>query len=506
MLNQGLGSRSFNGLVIAIVVLALVSTLFAMMPDNAYANDGSGAYSNVKSKCQQIRQQVESSDIDKAWLTEYIVKCVKEVVREVFTQFINGFYPHLEGAIAAALTLAVTLFGALILTQQLEKPNRDTFVTLVKLASVLYFVKPETVTWLFESGLDAMDGLTDLVFQFGKGANSPRCIDNATVFDRIDCMLDVLIGIVKPEGQGNNGNNYVGISRGLLFFFASSMFSKGGAGMIIGLVGFYTVATFTMATIKSIHTYLSAIVALSFILCFAPLFVPMLMFKVTRTYFDKWHKITTAFILQPVILFGFLSFMMIAMDKMLLSEDGFMGTVFGPQSQQKDFNPNKAMETSGGLKYVSPGYFWGVSYASATPGLSSEQGTGVLGNSFPTAGKTKSHQQKTNDFGKTSTMLPSVDFSKMCQGGGGDAAKCTEQSILSAVSIALTAFVFISILNYIPNLATDLSGGIYEVPNLFNEVGSKLPGMEAIQKEISGATNGMTEGIRSQLRSMVGRR
>lgn len=489
------------------VCLTVAMVMLLSFAGDAMAQAGGGHYeSTVKSRCQQIKQEVISQDKDKAYLVEYIVKCTKAVVREAFQKFLQGFYPAVFRAGRVVLVLAVTIFGVMLATGAIEKSSRDSFVLLFKLGCVLFFIKPDTVNQLFNMGMDSMDGLTDMVFQYGKGGNSGRCFDNDTLWDRLDCTLDVLIGTVKDTGSG--GAALQGVSRGSMHFFASSIAST-SVGAIIGMLGFYVTYTILMATIKSIHTYLAAIIALAFILMFAPMFVPMIMFKVTRTYFDKWMRIATSFILQPVILFGFLSLMLIAMETMMLTGEGsLMKTIMGPEGDQKNKFVSEALEKQGAFGSKMFQRLFDVGDSSRL-NLTKETDTGVTGDRAKDSRADSGGDAATKGMNSMNTTWDKVQFDKL--GKCGSAEKCQEKIAMVTLTMALTAFVFISMLNYIPNLATDLSGGIYEVPSLYKVMGSKLPGGDMTQKMMQGFTNkgtermrGYTNKFRSEVEKMVG--
>lgn len=500
-------------------------TLVAMMLplSHAYAQGGGGgggAYGNAGQRCEQIKQQVSGADKDGAWVVEYVVMCVKTVMREAFEKFLNGFYPVVSSTITVAMTLCVTLFGVLLVTGIIEKSSRDSFVLLFKLGCILFFVKPSTVTQIYDMGNDSMDALTDIVFQFGKGSGgSGRCFDNDTVWDRIDCTLDVLIGTVKSGGAGAAGavaggggqQALEGISRGLMH---SNMMLIASTGMaaFVGLIVMYTTYQILMAIIKSVHTYLAAIMGLSFILVFAPMFIPMIMFKPTRSYFDKWQRIATSFVLQPVILFGFLSLMLIALEDILISGNGsYLKTVCGQQCDQRGVYPSKRCIESGACKTKATGATTRMDIGNSAERQLSTIKAGFKGGKAPVVAGGGKQQSQSADMGANYTWFDSYDMEKMGQmTGKGSEADQQKALALSAMALALAAFVFVSMLNYIPTLATDLSGGVNEVPNLFNKVGQHLPGGEQLQKFANEATGGITskiDGYTKQLQSMItGRR
>lgn len=511
---KGLLSHNAKHLVLACVVATMV--MLCVAP--AFAQGGGGAYGNVQSTCQMIRQQVESSDLDGAWLTEYIVTCTKTVVLQAFREFLYQFYTIVHVIITAALTLAVVLFGVMLMTGVIEKSARDSFVGLFKFACVLFFVRPDTVDQIFNMGMDAMDGLTDIVFQFGKGSGSSgRCFDNATIWDRVDCMLDVLIGIVKGGGAGGGASDVQGISRGTMHFWMSSI-AGSGIGALVGVLGFYTAYQVLMATIKSIHTYLAAIIALAFVLMLAPMFVPMIMFKASRTYFDKWQRIATSFVLQPVILFAFLSLMMIALEDMLIGQNNpgsYYKVACGTQCLQRDGFISKVLTEGGGIQ--TGGNFAGDSsrFNLANTAKTSGLRTGSAGSvPYLRGPDPKGGRGGASAMVRTGDRFDKIDYTKEASlSGAGDETKQQEKQALVAVALALTAFVFISMLNYIPNLATDLAGGLYEVPNLFKEMGSQLPGGEQMSNALKGVSSRVNaqfssgiDSIRKSAESMVGRR
>lgn len=468
-----------------LVLMVLLCSMFAPPASAKEFED-----SVLINKCAVIKAKVILLDLDKAYLVEYIVKCTTAVVKEVFGEFLQGFYNAVFRAGQAVLTLAVTIFGVMLATGAVEKASRDGFVVLFKLGCVLYFVQPHIVTWIFNSGLDAMEELTNAVYQFGNWGQSGRCFDVFTLWDRLDCTLDVLIGTVKDT---ENGAQLQGVSRGMLHFFASNMAST-SLGAIIGMLGFYVTYEVVLAVIKSLHTYLAAIIALAFILMFAPLFVPMIMFKVTRSFFDKWMRIAISFILQPVILFGFLSMMMIAMETMMLTGPGSLLKTIDPSLDQKNKFVSEALENQGafGSKMFERMFDTGNT-AERNIQLEDTGATGMRG-----VDKSVKNADDVDaavaGMGSMNTRWDKVQYAKLKNCGS--AEECQKRIAMVMVTMALTAFVFVSMLNYIPNLATDLSGGIYEVPSLYKELGSKIPGAEMLGKGVQGGANAITENAR----------
>ncbi len=479
----------------------------------AFANKSvAGAYNNVGQSCKMIRERISAEDKDGAWITEYIVTCIKAVIMGddeygitgAFEIFLNAFYPALEPIIQVAVTLAVILLGAALLAGLIEKPARDVFVFLLKLAMVVYFVQTSTVQWVYDSSIETMDALTDSVFTFGKGGEvEGRCAPKADdiLWDRVDCMLDVIIGI-KQEGSGTDNKvspEKSGIKRGMMHFFFANM-TSGGMGAMIGLLGLYTLFSFVFAVIKALHTYLAAILALSFILILMPMFVPMIMFKVTRNYFDKWYRIAVSFILQPVLLFGFLSLMMVAFDMILVSgNNSITRMIIGDEADTTVLS--EALERAGVFeeqKLNQQGII--VSQARKITDQMNSKGSGVI------AGMRTSQQGTSiRDSSKPKNMVVSyrpmegisydnlADIMKDTK----DGSEAKERMTYAVILLAMTCFIFLSMLNYIPVMATDLAGGVFEVPNLHEMVGQNFLGANQAESMAYKVSQQVRSGIRN---------
>jgi hypothetical protein len=494
-------------LCVSLICIGIFSESARAFTDNSVA----GAYNNAGQSCQMIRETIERDDKDGAWITEYIITCIKAVIMGddkygitgAFEIFLNAFYPALEPIIQAAVTLAVVLLGAALLTGLIEKPARDVFVFLLKLAMVVYLVQTSTVQWVYDSSIETMDALTDSVFTFGKGGEvEGRCTphDEDILWDRVDCMLDVIIGI-KQEGSGAQNKvspDKSGIKRGMMHFFYANM-TSGGMGAMIGLLGLYTLFSFVFAVIKSLHTYLAAVLALSFILILMPMFVPMLMFKATRNYFDKWYRISISFILQPVLLFGFLSLMMVAFDMILVSgNNSVTRMIIGDEADTTVLS--EALERAGVFeekKFNQQGII--VAQAGkVTDGLTGT-GTGVIeGLKTTQQGASVRDAGAVNNMVLTYRPMEGLDYNKLAarMKDTKDGAEAKERMTYAVILLAMTSFIFLSMLNYIPVMATDLAGGVFEVPNLHEMVGQNFLGANQAESMAHKLSKQVTGGIK----------
>ena len=72
-------------------------------------------------------------------LTNRIAGCIRETVDAAADRFFTGFYPIVQSAIGAVMTLAVIIYGILLSYGMVEKLGRDTMVLVIKLACVVAF-------------------------------------------------------------------------------------------------------------------------------------------------------------------------------------------------------------------------------------------------------------------------------------------------------------------------------------------------------------------------------
>jgi type IV secretory pathway VirB6-like protein len=76
-----------------------------------------------------------------------------------------------------------------------------------------------------------------------------------------------------------------------------------GPYFLIGLILIASIIIFFIVMVKAVMIYIMTILGLSIMYAMAPIFLPFILFKKTRTIFDAWLKQIFSFILQPICLF-----------------------------------------------------------------------------------------------------------------------------------------------------------------------------------------------------------
>jgi len=97
-----------------------------------------------------------------------------------------------------------------------------------------------------------------------------------------------------------------------------------------------------MLIIRAFFIYIAGYLGVTFLVIVSPLFIPMVLFKETKQYFDKWAKLLISFALQPVIMLVFIIFSLTAMDMAAFSGNySIMYRIAGDASRSPTFDFNK---------------------------------------------------------------------------------------------------------------------------------------------------------------------
>lgn len=174
--------------------------------------------------------------------------------------------------------------------------------------------------------------------------------------------------------------------------------------------------------------------------------------------------------------------MLIALEDMLIQGNGsFLRTACGQECTQRDGFPSQVLIDNNLIGRTKTATYTDIENPFRTS-VSQIEG-GALGRVL------ENPAGRTADAPLRSTMVGmSIPFDELrmpelaSHTGAGDEMSQQERTALAGITLALTAFVFTSMLNYIPTLATELAGGLYEVPNLYDSMGKHLPGAEQMQQ------------------------
>lgn len=336
----------------AMLCSIVLATMLLGMPEAAQAQtatpfqQNSGAYGTYSASCptgepSRFGMVVNCSCYN--GVANRVVACIRMTVHEAADNYFTGIYLIFARAIGAFLTIGVIVYGVMLASGQVEKIGRDTMILGIKVAFIVYFVtNADELYWM---AVRIMDSLANafLVHAVWPGGSGTGCGQLSTVWNRLDCLLDGVIGITSPDIPADGALKTLSgdaLERGMLAFFFQLMTST-SLTFVIGLMGMIFTYTLVFFVIKTIFAYLVSFLVLVFLLMLTPIFVPLVLFKVTKQFFDKWVRLVMSCILQPVLLIAFISMAISALDVTVFSgPTSFMRIVAGDAAKNGNFNIN----------------------------------------------------------------------------------------------------------------------------------------------------------------------
>ena len=391
-------------------------------------------------------------------LTARMVGCIRSNINTASTAFFTQIYPYLQNAIAAVMTLAVILYGVMLSFGAVEKVGRDTYIVLMKLACVVALCNSSP--WIVSTVTGIMDNAAMAVVSYvptSGAADGPPTAAAATYTDfsevqclnilsagagdvqlqgigvwlGVDCIIDTVIGIhVDPStaptyGAGQqwfnphleaDGNK--GMTRSLLYLFFGAMQSS-VLGLMLAVIGFFFIYGTLVLIVRCMFIYIAGYMGVTFLAIISPLIIPMILFKETKQYFDKWAKMLVSLALQPVIMLVFLVFSLVALD--LCVYDGHYSVYYniaGEASKATTFDLNKYLTD---MRHPTTGIAW----TSAEPPCT--DCVAILGANAKTIMNVKADNPK-------ATPIASTDAAGITRGL--KQAKCTDAAIAADSTLA----------------------------------------------------------------------
>jgi TrbL/VirB6 plasmid conjugal transfer protein len=333
-----------NGLVHSALAIVLLGTLLIAIPETARAWSPTNV-TDPLNLCQADNYP---------GLTHRIVQCVQNTILASVYRLLSGLFTHFYAALGACMTLAVAIWGILVMTGRQALPVRQGMVLAVKLICLAALFGGSGYNFLFFYGaaLDMMSGLLGAVTGYVSFSSSLSCGLNPPsdptflVWDYVDCTINTLVG-----GIFANSN----VSLGVGGFLLAALLS-GGSGIFVALLGFLVVIQLLFAIIRAVYIYILAYVAFSLMALVAPLFLPMILFQSTRGYFEKWLKLSIGFILQPIFIFVYLTMLLAAFDTVVYTGSGSLFNVLTHNAYGNSCTPPASCTPIGGWLEANGAY------------------------------------------------------------------------------------------------------------------------------------------------------
>lgn len=210
----------------------------------------------------------------------------------------SACYDYLT-SIRALLTLFIMIYAISFMFGLVQISQLDLVLRVMKMGLVLALTSPNSWQYFYTNFFDLfIDGSAQLVNMMNGNSGSV-----ANPFTFADHVLAVMLF------------SKTAIFRLLALLFASKF------GIIYLAMILYGVFIYIGAIFKAVIVYMMAYVATGLLISLAPIFIPCILFNMTRHVFDNWLKYLGKYALEPVILLVGLSIL----TQILLTTIGMFG-------------------------------------------------------------------------------------------------------------------------------------------------------------------------------------
>ncbi len=255
-----------------------------------------------------------------------------------FVKIQNG----LRDVIKIALTISITLLGAMVLLGASPLSKKQLLMYILKIGLVMYFAVGTGWQFGFVDGiLGSSNYISDIMMRIDDpnapenkkdGCQFPRFnyadqneatkYTNPTyspgreylkIWDTLDCKLARALGF-GPE---------LSVPNLVKMIFAG--FLTGGLGIMFLIATFMFAFFMLSVTMRAIHIFLMASVAIVILIYVSPITITLAMFEKTKDIFSGWWKQVLGMALQPVILFAYLGIYIALFDNIVIGKATFNG-------------------------------------------------------------------------------------------------------------------------------------------------------------------------------------
>ena len=240
------------------------------------------------------------------YITSSVICQFVIILDSVLVQVFNTIQTQIKPVVQAALTLYIAMFGAQVMMGTAQMNARDILGRLFKIA----------VVWAFATESYYSVGVA-FYFYMGVMADIGAAIINAVSSVATDsaCGASYPTASTNSWGPNNAMPLFYFIDELLYCTFAggASMMSTKILGFFLAMVTLYPpmfgvftwwiVATITNVA-KAVLTFLITLATIAFLISMAPIFLSLMLFEITKNYFENWLKYMIAYSVQVVLVFG----------------------------------------------------------------------------------------------------------------------------------------------------------------------------------------------------------
>jgi hypothetical protein len=278
-----------------------------------------------------------------------------------FDSPISRLLTYIRRLIMISVGIMVMLFGWQILLKGGSLETKEFYFLLLKIAIVLSFTFDE---WWSKQLFNLVFSATDTFSTMASKISLDTTVslggdlvkDDGCYFGNVRDLIGSNVENVVGKLPENNYYEYPGDKRYVQFFdtldckvqkyLRISMF--GSTPKILGMVAAAFIWPFNIGLyilvgslifmlfiinfiIKAVYMFVTCAIGMTLLMYISPMIIPCILFKKTKGMFDKWLSTLMTFILQPFMLFAYISMSIAIIDKYTLGDAIYVGRGRGKQ-------------------------------------------------------------------------------------------------------------------------------------------------------------------------------
>jgi len=206
------------------------------------------------------------------------------VVETIWNKMV-GEGPYIE-YLRALLTLYIIFYGIMFLLGTVEISQMDLVVRIIKIGVIVALTSDGSWTFFSENLFNLfLNGSSDLIGLFTI-SDSGSALDQgkANVFSFVDNVFQVLFFDHRT------------------WFRILALILTSALGFLYVLLILWGALNYFLAIVEAVISYIMSILSVSILLVLAPIFIPFILFGITRELFNRWIQFLFSSALKPVIL------------------------------------------------------------------------------------------------------------------------------------------------------------------------------------------------------------
>ncbi len=233
-----------------------------------------------------------------------------DMMKNLYQEFIDD--PGYQRAYWAAVLFSFTVYGIMIMFNMASTKPLDVFMRIVKLSILSMFLNP-ALGWdfFFNYAVAFFWGTMNQLLAIFNSIALGSPITNSPVGQISTAPLAAL-----------NATLQIIFSVKFFVMFIATIFTS-IMGLAYAILIAFAVINIMRSIVGAVATYFKCMIALTFLLGLAPIFIPLVLFAETKKIFQGWLNQVLSFTLQPIMLFAFISFFMVMIGTTLMRIMGY---------------------------------------------------------------------------------------------------------------------------------------------------------------------------------------